>query len=66
MSTVWFFEFTKRLDEVMAEEVKLIGLGSCTSPDHTAEQTAMWYNERIGFVSGLKRARQIAEEMEKA
>lgn len=65
MSTVWFFEFTKRLDAAMQSEINQIGSGACTSPDHTAEQTAMWYNERIGFVSGLRRARQIAEEMEK-
>ena len=61
----WYSEITSRLSTEVSDEMTRIGSGSCSGPDLRADQVALRYSERIGFVMGLSKAMQIAEDMEK-
>lgn len=64
MSSAWFTEFSRRMDEVGRKENNEITTGRIYSEPTTADVVAMNYRERIGFLAGLARAYQIAEDVE--
>jgi hypothetical protein len=66
MSSAWFYELSQRLDEEMEKEAAQIAVGTCVTDGTTrADVVAMNYRERVGFLSGLRRAYQVAEALEK-
>ena len=64
MSSAWFTEFTRRMDEVGKKETQELTTGRIFAEPTTADVVAMNYRERVGFLAGLARAYQIAEDVE--
>ena len=53
------------ITDAMQQEIARVGMGGCTTPDMNAEQIAMQYNERIGFIMGMQRALHLIEDLQK-
>jgi hypothetical protein len=66
MQSAFYYELSRRLGTAMEKEAAEIAVGGCVSdPGTSVDAVAMLYRERVGYLQGLKRAFQIADDIER-